>query len=261
MSPKAVVGAAWQCSIPILTSAYTIMLGRERFSYRKAAGFVVASAGAAVVVAGSGGGGGGGGGAAHNALLGNLCFFVNTNCLALYGISTQPLMRAHPRSALTITTCSFVVCALAMCAPLGLTAASPALHALVCPACVASGTDWAVPDSAIFGLCYMIVVFSFGAYGCINWANTFIDTSKINAYISLQPMFAAVTVALLLQAGFNERHPRAPLTMPNAATAAGGVGILIGLALVLAEDFAGGRRAIVGGGGVAAPGPRRAGLA
>ena len=245
---SAVVGAAWQCTVPVLTSAYTILLGREAFSWRKAAGFVVASGGAAAILllgghAGDASDAGDAAGDATgdtNALLGNLCFLVNTNCLALYGIATRPLVEAHAGRTLTLTCGTFAVCAAVLAAAQALVASAPALgalHALLCPACVTSGTDWEVPASAVFGLCYMIVVFSFLAYGTINWANGFIETSKINVYVALQPMFAAAAVAVLVGAGFNESHQEAPLAMPSAAAAAGGICILAGLGLVLAEDL------------------------
>ena len=50
-------------------------------------------------------------------------------------------------------------------------------------------------------------------------------------------MFAAVAVLALVGSGFNEAHPANPLTPPNGITALGGLGILVGLVLVLGDDF------------------------
>ena len=190
-----------------------------------------------------------------------VCFFVNTNCLALYGVCTKPIIAAYSTSPMTLTAWTFAVCAVVMVLAVQATAAIPSVHALVCPACVASGTDWSVPASAVFGLVYMIVIFSFLQYGVINWTNGFLDTSKINAYVSLQPMFAAVAVLALVGSGFNEAHPAHPLTPPNGITALGGLGILVGLVLVLGDDFhkpaagaaaaAGSAAAVAGDGGLA----------
>ena len=75
-------------------------------------------------------------------------------------------------------------------------------------------------------------------------------------------MLTAVAVLALVGSGFNEAHPAHPLTPPNGITALGGLGILVGLVLVLGDDFhkpaagaaaaaAGSAAAVAGDGGLA----------
>ena len=120
---SAVIGAAWQCTIPIFTSAYAILLGREKFTWMKAAGFMVASGGAAFILLFKPSSDSDSDSAAptpspgttpqhaDSFILGNLFFFFNTNALALYGIFTKPLMAVYTGASFTITSWTFLVTA------------------------------------------------------------------------------------------------------------------------------------------------------
>ena len=235
---SSVIGAAWQCVIPIFTSLFAILLGREKITVTKAFGFIVACSGAlCIIMLGNPSRSVSSTSRSSNFLLGNICFFLNTTALALYGICTKPLMEHYPNSSFTITTVSFCVCAVIMLVMVPLTSYVHSVHELLCETCVDSGADWTIPISAVAGLVVMVIVFSILQYGVINWTNRFIDTSKINAYNTLQPLFASASVAVLVGFGFNSSHSQNQLVMPGANSIGGGLGIILGLFLVLAEDF------------------------
>jgi drug/metabolite transporter (DMT)-like permease len=294
-----VVGAAWQVTGPVFTAAYAMCLGREKPTVLKCCGFLVAVGGASFVLlfrtgdaAGGGGGGGGGGGNTSNAsnssspnvslprpamnappsmyFAGNMCFLVNVNAYALYSICAKPLLQRYP--ALTLTTWSFALVSVLMLAAVLITSADPTLHAFVCDDCGAAAAagdtplrplgDWAIPTPmAALALALMILIFSVGQYSVVNWANTFVQTSKITLYMTFQPAIAVVFTMVLLVSGYDHHAGAAggggrggggtkhPALQPPGPNLAGVVGIVLGLFMVLYEDLVGAGGEGRGGGG------------
>jgi drug/metabolite transporter (DMT)-like permease len=128
-----VIGAAWQCMVPIIASVWAVGLGRETISLSKGCGLVTAIAGALVMImlqpASSTKDG-----ASDSSVAGNLCFLVNTNAYALYFIINKPLRAFYPAS--TLTAWSFSICAVLMLEMIQISSSSEELHTLVASLCV-----------------------------------------------------------------------------------------------------------------------------
>ena len=297
-----VVGAAWQVTGPVFTAAYAMCLGREKPTVLKCCGFLVAVGGASFVLLFRTGDVTGGGNNSNTSntskasnssspntslprpalnappstyFAGNMCFLVNVNAYALYSICAKPLLQRYP--ALTLTTWSFALVSVLMLAAVLITSADPTLHAFVCDDCGAAAAaaggatlgDWAIPTPmAALALVVMILIFSVGQYSVVNWANTFVQTSKITLYMTFQPAIAVAFTMVLLVSGYDQHAGAAggggggrgggggggtkhPALQPPGPNLAGVVGIVLGLCMVLYEDLvgAGGERRPVGEGG------------
>jgi drug/metabolite transporter (DMT)-like permease len=224
---SAVIGSAWQCTIPIFTSIYAILLGREKATLLKVMGFFAAVGGALFILLyksnNSSGNSNGG-----NFLAANVCFFLNVNAFALYSISMKPMMKIYP--ALSLTAWSFIVCSILMLPAVLLTSSVKSMHSLVCGDC--TGGDWNIPSSALFALTWMILIFSIAQYATINWASATVDSSKITIYCVWQPFLAIVCTFVLISTGYPKRHPEVDLEAPGLNTF-GVIGIVAGERLCL----------------------------
>jgi drug/metabolite transporter (DMT)-like permease len=219
---SAVIGSAWQCTIPIFTSIYAIFLGREKSTVLKVIGFLAAVGGALVILLFKSGGSSNDS-AGGNFLAANVCFFLNVNAFALYSICMKPMMKIYP--ALSLTSWSFIICASLMLPAVLLTSYVKPMHDLVCGDC--KGSDWTIPSSAVFALLWMVLIFSIAQYATINWASGLIDSSKITIYCVWQPFLAVVCTFILIATGYPERHPDVDLNAPGLNTL-GVIGIIAG---------------------------------
>lgn len=226
-----VVGATWQVSAPIFTTAGSILVGWEKISTFKILGIVFAFAGAAFTVAfgqskvlGQG-----------SSVAGNVLFMVNVSSYAAYALITRSVNAKHP--PLAVTGATFAV----DCVFLFLAALAVQYSTLIVPDKWRSNA-WNVPSTAVFALVYFVVVYSVVGYSMLNFAHKHVRASTVMAYNPVQPLASAFgTFALVNGCGRTNttmcEHVRdADLSEPGW-NALGGIGIVLGLCFIIQADI------------------------
>jgi drug/metabolite transporter (DMT)-like permease len=164
-------------TIPIFALAAAIVIGRERATFAKVGGIVLAAAGAVVMVGGEGLTG------TTRALLGDLMIVGNSLSYALYLVLSKPAMARL--SARRVIARMFAVATVVML-PI---AAWPMMH-----------ERWrAIPANAWFSLAFVIAGPTIAAYLMNAWALKYAESSVVAAYTYLQPVFAVILAAIFLQ--------------------------------------------------------------
>jgi drug/metabolite transporter (DMT)-like permease len=164
-------------TIPIFALAAAIVIGRERATFAKVGGIVLAAAGAVVMVGGEGLTG------TTKALLGDLMIVGNSLSYALYLVLSKPVMARL--SARRVIARMFAVATVVML-PI---AAWPMMH-----------EPWrAIPANAWFALAFVIAGPTIAAYLMNAWALKYAESSVVAAYTYLQPVFAVILAAIFLQ--------------------------------------------------------------
>lgn len=156
-------------SIPLLTLAFAVALGRERASATGLAGILVGLLGAALLILPRGGVD-----LSSRATAGNLLLLGSGSSYALYLVLTRPILARH--NPLVVTRWVFLLGALTV-SPIGI----GGLGGLV--ASGLSGAAWA-------SLAYMIVGATVLPYLLNNWALARVKSSVVAVYILLQPVIA-----------------------------------------------------------------------
>ena len=164
--------------IPSATFAAALLLRRERWCPRRAAGIAVAFLGAALLILWRGGSSGG------NEILGHLLLVANACCYSLYLVLLRPLVKEC--SALVVTAWSF-------CGSVP----TALLYALV-----SGKVDFASLGDAGVGpslaLLWILAFPTLLAYLMNIWALSWVPASTTAIYINLQPLIAGILAVVLI---------------------------------------------------------------
>ena len=170
------VAAILITTIPLFTLAITIATGRERATFAKIGGILLAAFGALVVVWGEGIEG------SHRALLGALMIVGNSLAYSFYLVLSKPLMTTY--SARHVLARMFAFATLLM---LPISAWS-LVH-----------ESWrTIPSGAWLSLLAVIAGPTVAAYLINLWTLRHTDSSLVAAYIYVQPVVTAFLAAIFL---------------------------------------------------------------
>uniref|UniRef100_A0A7S2XFP5 EamA domain-containing protein n=1 Tax=Lotharella oceanica TaxID=641309 RepID=A0A7S2XFP5_9EUKA len=219
---NAVIGSAWQPSQSIMVTAIAIAIGRERATFFKISGILLAFGGALFIVlygadfeAGS------------SELSGNILYFINCLGTALYIICSKPMFSVYP--SMSITAWSYISAAIMIVITALVVNTVPEMYNFLCDDCPA-GSQWHVPPNAWYALIYWILFTSVACYILLTWANQHADASMVLAYTPVQPATSALLSFVIIQTGLSSE-----LQEPGY-NALGIIGIFLGLALVIHDS-------------------------
>eukprot|EP01059_Diplonema_ambulator_P019643 TRINITY_DN3326_c0_g2_i2.p1 TRINITY_DN3326_c0_g2~~TRINITY_DN3326_c0_g2_i2.p1 ORF type:complete len:461 (+),score=133.55 TRINITY_DN3326_c0_g2_i2:1162-2544(+) len=234
-------GSVWQPSQPIFTCMLAIFLGYEQPDWKKILGIVFAFAGATCMIVLPGGDSGGssssgsGGSTTNNPVAGNVLFFVNCLATSCYVILTKPLLSSKTYMSISVTGWSYITASVLMAIAAVIINSNNTTLDFVCPSHDCKGA-WDVPTSMILALVYWVLFNSVVAYMAMTWANAYLKASVVSAYTVIQPLTSFVLSVLIIAIkGKHWAVDDKGFAEPSFKDF-GGVGILIGLALVVSSS-------------------------
>ena len=243
-----VAASIWQPSQPIMTCAICMALGWEPLNSKRILGIFIAFAGCATMVAvDATQADSSGDSSVIRQLAGNILFFINCLCTALYVILGKRMLVIYP--ALCVSAWSYCYAAAIMAISTLLLSLSSDTMEFLCPDCKGSGyaSNWRVPKGSLWALAYWITINSALAYALLTWANKYASSTLVMAYSVLQPVTAAILTALILALGAysnckyldddtdNDDDDRACLEPPGWADL-GALGVFAGLYLIVTTE-------------------------
>ncbi|CAJ1414690.1 unnamed protein product [Effrenium voratum] len=225
-----IVASAWQCSQPIFTLLISLSLGWEVATARKTWGILASFAGGAFLVCY-------GQPVSSPASSGNLLLALNCLGTSLYVIFGKFALQRYPSLSTTAWSYLFAtammtataLCLNSNCAFIHFLCPESGHDDLACGSYRTSCSPWSVPQSAVLPLVYWVLFNSMGAYLLITWANQHARAGFVLAYTALQPL-TSTTLSVLLIWTFGPSDLKLP-----GWNALGGIGILAGLVLVIAD--------------------------
>ena len=168
-------------SIPLLTLAFAVLLGRERASARGAIGIVIGLCGALLLLIPRGGVD-----LASSAAVGNLLLLCAGSAYGLYLVLTRPILARH--NPLRVVAWVFLLAAVTVL-PFGVTGLRSLTSGRV------SGAGWA-------SIAYVVIGATALPYLLNSWALVRVKSSIVAIYILLQPIIAASLGRVILHEHF-----------------------------------------------------------
>lgn len=216
-----VTASLWQPSQPVFTLAFATCSGIERFTWRRALGITTTVMGCTGMLAGAmlavadGEKGDG-----SSSVAGNLCLLLNCMSTPAYLIVSRPLL-AQGYDAISLAAATFWGCTLCFTIAVLFSAAvlTPALGPV----------GW-LNARGLAGCVYIALVGTALPFPLQFFANRHLNASLVSAYYALQPVVAVSLSLLVTASGIASLRRPAPSDLF-------GLGTILGLALVVAEEL------------------------
>lgn len=175
--------AVLMITVPIFVFLLAWAMKQEKITLQKLVGLVVSAGGAVgLTLAGAGAAGD-----TESSILGDLLIAVNACSYGLYLVLVRPLILRY--NAFTITKWIFVFGSIP--------------NIIVSLFFFSPSHFVGISNSAIFGIAFLILGATIGAYFLNAWAMKVVPSSSVGIYIYVQPVFVALLSALLAQGGLS----------------------------------------------------------